>query len=544
MKKKYIHSSNLEVVYNSKRYTSLLKTSFLTIFLITLVNSCKQSEETSEIEQKPNIIYVLADDLGYGDLSSFNENGKIKTTNLDQLAADGIKFTDAHTSSAVCTPTRYGIITGRYNWRSRLKNGVLTGKSKALIPNSRSTVASMLKSQGYHTAFIGKWHLGWDWALKNKDSLSGEGWNAKDFGNLDFSKPITNGPKELGFTYSYGHSGSLDMAPYVYVENGVPTAVPDSITQNTAKYSWWRKGPTSKDFIHDDVTPNFFRRSFKYISEKAKEDRPFFLYLALPSPHTPILPTEEWQDKSGLNPYADFMLMIDAYIGQLAQTIKQAGIEDNTIVIFTSDNGCSPQADFNILGEQGHDPSYVYRGHKADIFEGGHRVPFIVKWPSKINKGMVSNETICTTDFMATCADIVNYKLRSNEGEDSYSLMPLLTQENSTKPLREATVHHSINGSFAIRKDEWKLIMCAGSGGWSFPKPNNKAVMDTLPKYQLYNMNEDPGETNNLIASNTEKVNELRTLLSKYITQGRSTPGEPQQNDPIEGEWRQIKFIN
>ncbi len=518
---------------------------FTTLLLISIlfnITSC--TKPIKEVPKKPNIIYVLADDLGYGDISSFNENGKIKTTHIDKLASEGIKFTDAHTSSAVCSPTRYGIITGRYNWRSTLKSSVLTGKSKALIPNSRTTIASMLKKQGYNTAFIGKWHLGWNWALKHKDSVSGEGWNVKDFDNLDFSKPITNGPKDLGFTYSYGHSGSLDMAPYVYVENGMPTAVPDSVTQNTAKYYWWRKGPTSKDFIHDDVTPNFFRRSFKYITEKAQEDNPFFLYLALPSPHTPILPTKEWQDKSDLNPYGDFMLMIDAYMGQLAETIKKAGIEDNTIVVFTSDNGCSPEANFKVLGDKNHDPSYIYRGHKADIFEGGHRVPFIVKWPNKISKGLVSNETICTTDFMATCAEITDYTLASNEAEDSFSLMPLFNQTELNKPFREATVHHSIDGSFAIRKEDWKLILCAGSGGWSFPRPNNKAAIDSLPKYQLYNLKEDPSETNNLVASNTQKVDELKTLLTKYITQGRTTPGEHQKNDPINGEWKQIKFIS
>jgi len=520
-----------------------MKNHKLLLLLPILFSALACNKSIKEDQQKPNIIYVLTDDLGYGDISSFNENGQIKTPNIDQLVSDGIKFTDAHTSSAVCTPTRYGILTGRYNWRSKLKNGVLTGKSKALIPNSRSTVASILKKQGYHTAFIGKWHLGWDWALKNEDSLGGSGWDAKDFDNIDFTKPIKNGPNNLGFTYSYGHSGSLDMAPYVYVENGNITMIPDSITEKTGKYTWWRKGPTSKDFEHDDVTPNFFRRSFKYISEKAKEDNPFFLYLALPSPHTPILPTEKWLGKSGLNPYADFVMMIDTYIGELSKTIKKAGIEDNTIVVFTSDNGCSPHADFEVLKAKSHNPSYIYRGHKADIYEGGHRVPFIVKWPRKIKPGASSNQTICTTDFMATCAEITGYKLSDNEAEDSYSLMPLLTQKELNKPFREATVHHSINGSFAIRKNDWKLIMCAGSGGWSFPRPNNKSAIDSLPKYQLYNLKEDPSETKNLIASNPKKVKELKDLLTKYIAEGRSTPGKPQENDAIKKEWKQINFI-
>ncbi len=511
------------------------------LFILICLNCSKPIKK--EVK-KPNIIYVLADDLGYGDISSFNPDSKINTSNIDKIASEGMRFIDAHTSSAVCTPTRYGILTGRYNWRSRLKSGVLTGKSKALIPNSRSTVASMLKTQGYHTAFIGKWHLGWDWALKDEDNTSGEGWNPVDFNNIDFSKPITNSPNDLGFDYAYGHSGSLDMAPYVYVENGKATMIPDSVTKNTGKYSWWRKGPTSKDFIHDDVTPNFFRKSFKYIAERSEEKQPFFLYLALPSPHTPILPTEAWKNKSGVNPYADFVMMVDAFMGQLTETLKQNGIEDNTLVIFTSDNGCSPQADYVVLKEKGHNPSSIYRGHKADIFEGGHRVPFIMKWPKGINKGSTSTETICTTDFMATCAELTGYTLKDNEAEDSYSMLSLFKDKNLKTPFREATVHHSINGSFAIRKGDWKLIMCPGSGGWSFPRPSDKAAIDSLPENQLYNLKSDPSETQNLIVTNKEKAEELKVLLAKYITEGRSTPGTPQKNDAIDFEWKQVEFIN
>ncbi len=520
----------------NKSYISLLG-----LVVIFIFSGC--SKLIKKDDSKPNIIYVLADDLGYGDISGFNEESKIKTHHIDQLATQGMLFTDAHTSSSVCTPTRYGILTGRYNWRSTLKSGVLTGKSNALIPTSRSTVASMLKTQGYHTAFMGKWHLGWDWALKYRDSLSGAGWDAHDFDPIDFSKPIMHGPNDLGFDYAYGFSGSLDMAPYVYVENGKATMIPDSVTQNTGKYSWWRKGPTSKDFIHEDVTPNLFRRAFTYIREKAEEKDPFFLYLALPSPHTPILPTKSWQNKSGLNPYADFVLMIDAYIGALTKTIEQAGIAENTLVIFTSDNGCSPQADYEILKAKGHNPSYIYRGHKADIFEGGHRVPFIIKWPKVIPPGTVSNETICTTDFMATCAELSGYTLSDHEAEDSFSMLPLLKQEDLSTPFREAVVHHSINGSFAIRKGPWKLIMCPGSGGWSFPTPKNREALDSLPQYQLYNLKDDPGETQNVIDSYPEKIKDLKTLLISYIENGRSTPGIAQNNDAIDFQWKQIDFI-
>lgn len=507
-----------------------MKPHILTIVLCSAVLFSKCSYDTKE-HSKPNIIYVLADDLGYGDISAYNENSKIKTPNIDRLASEGIKFTDAHTSSSVCTPTRYGILTGRYNWRSRLKSSVLWGKSKALIPKERTTVGKMLQSTGYYTAFIGKWHLGWNWDMDSLDVI-------------DFSKRIAHSPNDVGFDYAYGHAASLDIAPYVYVENGMPTAIPADSTASEDKYGWWRKGLTAPDFIHEDVTPNLFRRSIKFIQERSKEKEPFFLYLALPSPHTPILPTEAWQGKSGLNPYGDFVMMVDDYMGQLKRAIKEAEIEKNTILIFTSDNGCSPEADFDELEQKGHYPSYIYRGHKADIFEGGHRVPFIVKWPNKIKKGLTSEETICTTDLMATCAEIIGYSLADFEGEDSYSILPLFGNKKLEKPIREATVHHSINGSFAIRQEDWKLILSPGSGGWSFPTPEDNEALDSIPKYQLYNLKNDPGETTNLITSNNKKAEELKSLLIKYIVEGRSTPGTIQKNDSINFKWEQIEFIN
>ncbi|HKK73909.1 MAG TPA: arylsulfatase [Saprospiraceae bacterium] len=489
----------------------------------------------------PNIIVVMTDDLGYGDISLFYESNRIPTPNIDRIGQEGLYFTDAHTPSAVCTPTRYGLLTGRYNWRSRLKNGVLTGKSKALIPPDRSTLGSILQKQGYHTAFIGKWHLGWDWAKKTAPDTTGSGWDAGDFAFIDFAQPIQNGPETLGFDYSYGHSGSLDMAPYIYVENGHPTAIPDTSTVNTGKYSWWREGPTAPDFVHEDVTPNFFRRSIDYVKQRANEEKPFFLYLALPSPHTPILPTEEWRDKSGLNPYGDFMLMIDDYMGQLLRTLDEHALRENTLIIFTSDNGCSPAAKIDELEAAGHKPNGDWRGHKADIFEGGHRVPFLMRWPQKIEAGQRSDQTICLTDLMATFAELNDYELKDNEGEDSYSLLPILENADSA-PIREATVHHSINGSFAIRQGDWKLILCPGSGGWSFPRPNNTAALDSLPPVQLYHLASDPAESSNLALEQPEKVNTLTTLLSQYIAQGRSTPGTPQENDPIDFEWKQIAF--
>ena len=481
----------------------------VTFFFLALV-----AVSSAEKLGTPNVVYILTDDLGYGDVRIFNPKGKIATPGMDQVGREGMVFTDAHSNSAVCTPTRYGVLTGRYAFRSRLKRSVLNGYSNYLIEKDRMTVASFLKGEGYHTAFIGKWHLGWDWA--------------KDGKNVDFSKPIKNGPKEKGFIYSYGHSGSLDMAPYVWVENGMPTAVPTKETGRTKKESkngWWRKGLTAPDFDHEDVLPNLTRRAVKHVKEQAKTGKPFFLYLALPSPHTPVLPTAEFKGKSGLkSDYADFVTMTDDTVKQMLDALKDAGIDKNTLLIVTSDNGCSPEADFAELEAQGHDPSAIYRGHKADIFEGGHRVPFLVRWPAVITKaGESCDDPTCLTDLLATVADILGKPLPKDAGEDSVSMLPNLLGV-ADGPLREATVHHSIDGTFAIRQGKWKLIEAPHSGGWSSPRPKEKALYQDLPKIQLYDLEADPGETTNVQSQQPDVVRSLRELLEKYREQGRSTP--------------------
>jgi len=472
----------------------------------------------------PNIIYILCDDLGCGDVGICNSAGKIPTPNMDRLGREGMVFTDAHSGSSVCTPTRYGVLTGRYAWRSRLKRGVLSGYSDHLIEEGRMTVASLLKQNGYHTAYIGKWHLGWDW---HKRGEAGGDQDLNYIDAVDYTKPIQNGPKENGFIYSYGHCGSLDMSPYVYVENGMPTAVPDRETfadKKEVKNGWWRKGPTAPDFVHADVLPNFTRRAVNYVREQAKTKQPFFLYLPYSSPHTPVLPTDEFKGKSGLDSaYADFVMMNDDCIGQIMTAVEKAGIAENTLIIFTSDNGCSPQADFEELEAQGHDPSHIYRGHKADIFEGGHRVPFIARWPLKVKAGSVCDDTTCLTDLLATCADIIGVQLPVDAGEDSVSMLPNLLGAAESLA-REATVHHSIDGSFAIRQGKWKLIDAPHSGGWSTPRPNDKNALKDLPSVQLYDLEADPGETTNIQDRHPEVVERLKTLLEKYKRETRSTP--------------------
>lgn len=488
---------------------------------ILLLPACGQKNY-----EKPNIVFILADDLGYGDVSFLNPDSKIPTPNIDRIARTGVTFTDAHSSSAVSTPTRYGLLTGRYSWRSEMKSGVLNGYSGALIPESRKTMAQMLKEVGYNTACIGKWHLGWKWNDIEKGNDS-----------VDFSKPITDGPTERGFDYFFGISASLDMPPYVYVENDMPTSMPDRITTgNNISYgnpgydgSMWREGPTGSDFFHIECTPEFFRRAGKYIEEKAREKKPYFLYLALPSPHTPILPTDEFKGKSGINPYADFVMMVDAEVGKLLDIIEGTGESENTIIVFTSDNGTAPWADIKTLESKGHMTSYIFRGHKADLYEGGHRIPCFVSWPARIRKPHVVGQTICLNDFYATFAAVTGYKIADNEAEDSYNLLPALLKPGYRKIIREATVHQSVNGNLAIRKGDWKLLMTPGSGGWSFPRPGKEE--EGLPPVQLFNMKDDPSEQKNLQAEYPEIVKELTELLKKYIEEGRSTPGIPQKNE-------------
>ncbi len=490
---------------------------------------------------KPNIIYILADDWGYGDVSCLNSESKIKTPHTDKIAREGMIFSDAHSNSAVCTPTRYGILTGRYSWRSDLKNGVLWGHDKLLIEKNRVTVASFLKENGYNTAYIGKWHLGLDWqTTDNQKPNRFNQNNQKENDNIDYTKDITRGPKEVGFDYSYGLVGSLDMPPYVYVENGKVTAQPDRETGQKVKYCWWRKGPTGSDFKHEEVLENFTQRGVKYIQEYAKKDKPFFLYLPLAAPHTPILPSEKFKGKSNLSLYGDFVLQVDDTIGRITKAINDAEISENTIIVITSDNGCSPLAGIPEMQAKGHYPSYIYRGHKADIFEGGHRIPFIVRWPAKVKANSVSNDTICLTDLLATTADILNKKLPDSSGVDSVSILPDL-EGVATKPVREAVVHHSIQGKFSIRQGDWKLNFCPGSGGWSHPR--RRKDIEKLPKLQLYNIKKDPSEKANLVAKYPEKVKALTILMKKYIDEGRSTPGKMQKNNKHGKIWSGIKNI-
>ena len=470
---------------------------------------------------RPNIVYILCDDLGYGDVQALNPaKGKIPTPNIDRLARQGMTFTDAHSGSSVCTPTRYGIMTGRYAWRTRLQTGVLFGLSAPLIAPDRLTVAGLLKKAGYQTACIGKWHLGLGWAGQTTDDGSLKG------GAVDYTRPLTDSPVTHGFDTFFGISGSLDMPPFVWIDN-------DRVTeQPTATKKWLREGPAGERFEAVDVLPTLTQKATHYFELRAadaKAGRPFFLYLPLASPHTPIVPSPEWQGKSGISPYADFVMQTDDCVGRLLDALEKNGLAENTLVVFTSDNGCSPAADVNGLEKQGHYPSAQFRGYKADIWEGGHRVPFICRWPARIKAGATSAQLVCLTDLLATCAELVGAKLPDCAGEDSVSILPALLGTDKG-PLREAVVHHSINGMFALRQGPWKLELCHGSGGWCDPR-DPAALKSGLPPVQLYNMEQGVGEQKNLQAEQPEVVERLTRLLEKYVAEGRSTAGAPQTND-------------
>jgi arylsulfatase A-like enzyme len=466
----------------------------------------------------PNVILILADDLGYGDIGIFSPDCKIKTPHLDRLGHEGIRFTDMHSSSSVCTPTRYSILTGRYNWRTRKKSGVLSGFSPALIPTDRQTLGTLFKKAGYDTAVIGKWHLGLNWATTDGKEPSEK--------NIDYSKPFKNGPLELGFNYFWGISASADMPPFVFLEDSKVTELP------TTEKKWVRNGPAAQSYEAIDVLPKITERTIDFISshaQTAKKGKPFFLYLPLPAPHTPILPTKEWQGKSGLNAYGDFVMQVDSVVGKIVQTVEKSGLSENTIIIFTSDNGCSPAAKIEELLKKGHKPSYVFRGAKADIFDGGHRVPFIVRWHNKIKKDSVSEELGCLVDFYATFAAVLNVSIPDNAGEDSFNLLPAWLGQVKN-PIRNEVIHHSINGSFAIRQKNWKLCLCEDSGGWSFPRPNSPDA-NNLPPVQLFDLSKDISEKNNVTAEYPEKAEEMQKTLETIINNGRSTSGKKQNNE-------------
>lgn len=487
---------------------------------------------TSLYAKQPNIIVILADDMGIDSVAELNDKLGIPTPHLNKMVKSGISFMDAHSGSAVCTPTRYGLLTGRYSWRSRLKNGIVAQWERPLIEENRLTLPGMLKQQGYHTACIGKWHLGWNWPKK------GGGFTTK-LNEIDFTQKIQGGPTGRGFDYYFGDDVP-NWQPFVWIENGKTQGIPDTQVKFAKNY-YSGHGIGIKGWKLEDVLPKITSKSVEYIDQHAKDEKPFFLYYPMTSPHTPIAPSEKFKGKSGISDYADFLIETDWCVGQINQALKRNGIAENTLVIFTTDNGTSPKANFPKLKKGGAELQNHWRGAKADAFEGGHRVPFIACWPGTIKPNTRSNQIISLVDIMATAAEIAEIKIPDTAAEDSTSLLFVMKNPSLTTPVNEAVICHSASGQFAVRKGKWKLQFCPGSGGWSSPS-DAAARKKGLPKWQLFNLETDPKETKNLIADHPEIVTEYTAILKKFIEQGRSTPGEKQPNHNNQNWWPQLPW--
>ena len=470
----------------------------------------------------PNIVFVFADDMGYGEVHALNpERSRIPTPNLDRLVSQGMTFTDAHTSSSVCTPSRYALLTGRYNWRTRLQKGVTVGNDDPLIAADRLTVAKLLKEHGYSTGIVGKWHLNYNYEGDFKGKKARKG--SKREGFLVSVAPvgtrIPDGPLTRGFDMFFGYHHAREMSSLV------------------------RDDRIIEEIPVVEMLPRLTEAAVEFIDSRAvdaKAGKPFFLYCALSSPHTPIVPSKKWQGKSGLGDYGDFVMQTDGSVGAVMEALDKHGLSDNTILIFSADNGTSKAAGIPALQKQGHYPSANLRGSKADLWDGGHRVPFIVRWPGGgVKAGSKTDQLVCLADFTATCADMLGETLPKTTAEDSHSFFPVLSGRPIEKP-REAIVHHSISGRFAIRRGKWKLLLCPGSGGWSSPK-DGEALKQGLPEIQLYDMDADMGEQNNLVQARPELVEELVGLLKEYVARGRSTSGPVMENDAEIDIWKKAK---
>jgi arylsulfatase A-like enzyme len=503
-------------------------------------------------QNKPNIVYLLADDLGYGDVSCLNPDGKIPTPNIDRLADEGMVFRDAHSSSAVCSPSRYSILTGRYNWRSPLQSGIVRQYGDPLIAADRMTVATLLSRNGYRTGAIGKWHLGmgWDFEVTPEFMPDRDRFNSQEYpGNPPvteqttalwrdaFSKPTTGGPTTRGFDWYFGVDVP-NWPPYCFIEDdrtiGIPSEYLPARLFNHNQAS--TPGPAVRYWNFEQLLPTWAGKADEFIAGCVEEETPFFLYLPLTSPHTPIAPNAAWRCKSGLSsPYADFVMETDATVGAVLDSLERNGVADATIVMFASDNGFASYVAGPHLESRGHFPSAGFRGYKADVWDGGHRIPFLFRWPGVVDPGSTCDELVCLGDLMATCADLMDVALPPEAAEDSVSILPLLRGRD--QPVRDTLVHHSIQGKFAIREKRWKLVLCPGSGGiWSLQ--DKDAIRQGLPLVQLYNMERDPGEQTNLESSERETVRRMIRSLEHIVARGRSTPGRARQNDVPVDIWK------
>jgi len=494
------------------RYLSI---QLFTIAVVVTITQAVAVESVSAAPvERPNIIFIMADDMGYGDARCNNPQSQIPTPALDRMAREGMRMTDAHTPSAVCTPTRYGVLTGRYCWRSRLKRGVLNGYGTPLIEKERPTVASFLREHGYSTAIVGKWHLGLEFA---RDSS----------GQIDYRSELTDSPREHGFDYSYIIPASLDFPPYVYIENGRVTE-PETVDQPSQSFpAYLRSGPRSKTLVMENCLDDLLAKAVERIDAESKTESPFFLYFSLTAPHKPVLPHPRFRGKTKLGPYGDFVVQVDWTVGQVIDAVDRSGIKENTLVIYTSDNGSFMyRLDEGIEDHVDNETVQGYRaahhcangplrGTKADVWDAGHRVPFLVRWPAVVKPGSQCDSTLCLTDLFATTADIVDENPAVGAAADSFSFLPHLMGQSPVNP-RPPVIHHSASGMFAIRDGRMKLVLGDGSGGREQPKgqPFSKP-------YVMFDMDEDIGETEDVIEKHQATAEKLEKACHQIIDNER-----------------------
>jgi arylsulfatase A len=474
----------------------------------------------------PNIIVILADDLGVGDIQAHYPDNKIATPYLDKLVREGMSFTDAHSPSAVCSPTRYGLLTGRYAWRTRLQEWVVAAYEPPLIDQARVTLPGFLRDQGYHTACIGKWHLGWDWPGPQKSRMT-EAPNGQKNLTWHFTKPIAGGPIDRGFDYFYGVD-LPNLPPFTYIENDrialQPTAkyVHDP-TEGVVMPRGFIGAPMAPGWKFADIMPEITRRAVEQVHQLAKQNKPFFLYFSQTSPHEPVVPSKRFKGKSGIAPIADFVMETDWSAGQVIKAVDDAGIAENTIVIFTADNGHSHYTGWPDLIKAGHLPSGPYRGHKGDIWEGGHRVPLILRWKGQIPGDHTSNQLVSLTDLLATFADLIGKPLPKNGAEDSISFLSTLIGD-IRDPLRTTVINHSNHGEFSYRDGNWKLV-------FRNALPNRNKSRGKQRIVELYDLKNDIAETKDLAKAKPKRVAELTAKFAKQVSSGATRPGSKSVND-------------
>jgi arylsulfatase A len=497
-----------------------MKNNVIIALLCVLSVSC-----TKASKDMPNIVIIYADDMGYGDLNCQNSDSKIPTPNLDQLASEGMRFSDAHSSSGICSPSRFALLTGSYHWRRM--HGIVSSFGKPMFKDSDVTLPQVLKAKGYETACIGKWHLGWDWNFKNTPSGERFYWDKTHkvylLEDIDWESPIKGGPLDRGFDYYFG-DGTINFPPYAWIENDRFLETPNDIFEfdkfaREPKGESWdsRPGPMVKGWDPYQVLPTLTKKTIEWINNRHKE-QPFFLYFALPSPHMPIIPNDEFDGKSDAGAYGDFMYQTDFIVGEVLKAIQENGFEDNTLIIFSSDNGPESIAWERAL-KYNHFSMGQFRGLKRDVWEGGHHIPFIVKWPNHVRAGSVSDEVISQVDIMATISDIADIDLPENSAPDSYSFLSVLQEEEYQSPLREATIYNTNKKTWAIRKGDWLYINDkTGSNMRKMPEPFMKlrAYKTFKTPGLLFNMREDEEQRINLYNEYPEKVSELKKLLEDY----------------------------